>query len=357
MLRLDDREWNVFTVEDIFDIYPGKRLEKRNMIVGDRPFIGASDSNNGLTAYCGNVNESLDKNVLGINYNGSVCEAFYHAYECLFSDDVKRFHLKHHDDNKLVLLFMGVAIRQQKVKYQYAYKFNEQRMRRQVIMLPITDAGEPDYQFMEDYVRELMASKRKQYRSYVEKRLKSIELDIANEGGCSEALKSRRWLSFTIKDIADVYSGRDIYAQERIDGNTPLVTAVGINNGIGYFVGNENDSRAEESISVVRNGASVGKAFYHRYSALYGNDCRRIKLKNTNSEYVNLFITQVIRMQNKAFSYSRKLGTGRLENLKIMLPVTDAGLPDYDFMEEFGRKMMSNKYNQYLEYMVNKKTC
>ena len=130
------------------------------------------------------------------------------------------------------------------------------------------------------------------------------------------------------------------------------MTAVGINNGIGYFVGNENDSRAEGSISVVRNGASVGKAFYHRYSALYGNDCRRMKLKHTNSEYVSLFITQVIGMQNKAFSYSRKLGTGRLENLKIMLPVTDTGQPDYDFMEEFGRKMMSNKYNQYLAYIA-----
>ncbi len=50
------------------------------------------------------------------------------------------------------------------------------------------------------------------------------------------------------------------------------MTAVGVNNGIGYFVGNDNDSRAEGSISVVRNGASVGKAFYHRYSALYGNN-------------------------------------------------------------------------------------
>ncbi len=159
------------------------------------------------------------------------------------------------------------------------------------------------------------------------------------------------WQSFIIKDIADVYSGHDIYAQERIEGNTPLVTAVGVNNGIGYFVGNDNDSRAEGSISVVRNGASVGKAFYHRYSALYGNDCRRLKLKDTDSEFASLFITQVIRMQNKAFSYSRKLGTGRLENLKIVLPVTDSGQPDYDFMESFGRKLMASKYHQYLRFL------
>ena len=52
-----------------------------------------------------------------------------------------------------------------------------------------------------------------------------------------------------------------------------------------------------------------------------------------------------------AFSYSRKLGTGRLENLKIVLPVTDSGQPDYDFMESFGRKLMANKYHQYLRFL------
>ena len=47
-MKLDDREWKAFKIEDIFIISPGKRLEKRNMIDGNRPFIGASDSNNGV---------------------------------------------------------------------------------------------------------------------------------------------------------------------------------------------------------------------------------------------------------------------------------------------------------------------
>ena len=167
-------------------------------------------------------------------------------------------------------------------------------------------------------------------------------------------LGEKEWKAFVIKDIADVYSGHDIYAQERISGRTPLVTAVGINNGVGYFVSNENNSRAEESISVVRNGASVGKAFYHKYSALYGNDCRRMKLKHSHSEFVNHFITQVIGMQNKAFSYSRKLGTERLLNLRIMLPVTDDGAPDYEYMEQYTKNLMLRKYKQYLEYLDSK---
>ena len=138
------------------------------------------------------------------------------------------------------------------------------------------------------------------------------------------------------------------------DGATPLITAVGTNNGIGYFVGNENDSRAERSISVVRNGASVAKAFYHKYSALYGNDCRRMQLKYSESEFVNLFITQVIGMQNKAFSYSRKLGTERLLNLRIMLPITDDGAPDYKYMEQYTKNLMLRKYKQYLAYLDSK---
>ena len=164
---VDEVEWNEFTIEDLFTILPGKRLEKRNMNTGDRPFIGASDSNNGVTAFMSNTNESLDRNVLGINYNGSVCEAFYHPYECVFSDDVKRLHLKDIDDNEFVLLFMGMAIRQQKNKYEYAYKFNEQRMRRQKIMLPSAVDGKPDYAYMEQYSRNMMLRKYQQYLRYV----------------------------------------------------------------------------------------------------------------------------------------------------------------------------------------------
>ena len=145
---------------------PGKRLEKRNMLDGDRPFIGASDSNNGVTGFVDNKNTSLDRCVLGVNYNGSVCEAFYHDYECIFSDDVKRLHLKNHDDNRFIMLFMGVAIRQQKTKYQYAYKFNEQRMNRQSILLPVTEDGEPDYDFMELFGKSLMRAKYEQYLAY-----------------------------------------------------------------------------------------------------------------------------------------------------------------------------------------------
>lgn len=102
------------------------------MIGGTTPFIGASESNNGLTAFTSIINKSLDKNVLGVNYNGSVGFAFYHPYKALFSDDVKRVRWKaNKHNNRHTLLFLSTAIACQRRKFAYGYKFNTQRMREQ----------------------------------------------------------------------------------------------------------------------------------------------------------------------------------------------------------------------------------
>ena len=164
---LDAKPWKEFFIRDIFDISSGKRLTKAEMIAGNTPFIGASDSNNGVTAFVGNKNSSADENILGVNYNGSVVENFYHPYRCVFSDDVKRFRLKNFVGDELEYLFLKTIILQQKSKYTYGYKFNETRMRRQKIMLPVTDDGTPDYDYMEAYAKNLVASKYRRYLKYL----------------------------------------------------------------------------------------------------------------------------------------------------------------------------------------------
>ena len=153
--------------DEIFSISAGKRLTKADMDSGQIPFIGATDSNNGITNWIATPNSSFDKNVLGVNYNGSVVENFYHPYCCVFSDDVKRLHLKKYTDNKYILLFFKTVILQQKVKYTYGYKFNGQRMERQKILLPINERGDPDYEFMRQYGEQIMLKKYQQYLNYI----------------------------------------------------------------------------------------------------------------------------------------------------------------------------------------------
>ena len=151
---LIDQQWKEFFLEDIVIINSGKRLTKADMQLGDIPFIGASEANNGITMFTSSSNESLDSNVLGVNYNGSVGFSFYHPYKALFSDDVKRVKwIDETHNNRYTLLFLSTAIRQQKDKYAYGYKFNAQRMKRQKVLLPVTKEGLLDWKFMEDYMK------------------------------------------------------------------------------------------------------------------------------------------------------------------------------------------------------------
>ncbi|GEA97437.1 hypothetical protein LBR02_00020 [Levilactobacillus brevis] len=131
-------------------------MTKKDIKNGKTPFIGATDSNNGITAFSSKTNESLDQNTLGVNYNGSVVDNFYHPYKAIFSDDVKRIHIKNVDfPSAEMYFFLKTVILKQKNKYQYGYKFNSKRMNQQKIMLPIDSNNQPDWQFMEDYIKSL----------------------------------------------------------------------------------------------------------------------------------------------------------------------------------------------------------
>ena len=149
-------KWKEFFLEDVAIIKNGVRLTKADMNIGDIPFIGASESNNGVTAFTSTINNSYDRNVLGVNYNGSVGFSFYHPYDAIFSDDVKRVIWKDQKrNNKYTLLFLSTIIGQQKDKYAYGYKFNGQRMKRQKVLLPVNAENEINWSYMEDYMRGL----------------------------------------------------------------------------------------------------------------------------------------------------------------------------------------------------------
>ncbi len=157
-------------MEDVVQIINGVRLTKADMTVGNRPFVGASEANNGLTEFVGNTNSSLDQGVLGVNYNGSVGFSFYHPYEALFSDDVKRVRWKDETaNNKYTLLYLSTAIAQQRGKYAYGYKFNAQRMKRQIIMLPSQADGTPDFAYMEQTMRVMEYDVLKTYLNRINK--------------------------------------------------------------------------------------------------------------------------------------------------------------------------------------------
>lgn len=155
-LSLSDREWEWFEIGDrrLFRIEKGKRLTKADMIDGDIPYIGAIDSNNGVSAYISNDRYLHDANTITVSYNGSIAEAYYQGQPYWATDDVNvlypMFQL-----NRYSALFLTTILHNEKYRFNYGRKWKKELMERSKIKLPVNADGNPDWQFMEDYIKSL----------------------------------------------------------------------------------------------------------------------------------------------------------------------------------------------------------
>ena len=146
-------EWKEFILSDLFNIQKGKRLTKANMIRGTTPFVGSTDSKNGVTAFVGQA-AIHDENTISLSYNGSVAEAFYQPVPFWATDDVNVLYPKFNMTPEIAL-FICTIIRQEKYRFNYGRKWHLERMRESVIKLPTKKAGTPDYEYMERYIQSL----------------------------------------------------------------------------------------------------------------------------------------------------------------------------------------------------------
>ena len=153
---LNVADWLPFRYGDLFDIRKGKRLTKEDMVEGVYPFIGATDANNGITAYVANDEFLHEGNKITVSYNGSIAEAFYQPVPFVASDDVNvlypQFSL-----NKYIAIFLCTLIRREKYRFNYGRKWHAEKMRESVIRLPARN-GTPDWDYMERFIKGLSYS-------------------------------------------------------------------------------------------------------------------------------------------------------------------------------------------------------
>ena len=309
------------------------------------PFIGATESNNGITNWTSTVNASLDRNVLGVNYNGSVVENFYHGYTCVFSDDVKRLHLKTAVDNKYILLFFKTIILQQKQKYTYGYKFNENRMSRQKLLIPIDKDNSPDYAFMEAYMKEREEYLIKKYDHFISERDKTIG------GGVKSPIL---WKSFLLTEIfPKIKRGKRLKRADHIPGTMPYVSSSSVINGIDAFISNNNGVRIYVNCLTIANSGSVGSCHYHPYRFVASDHVTSLHNPHLNL-YHYIFLAAILSRLSEKYNFNREINDSRISREKVLLPSTNTGLPDYAYMEEYGIQVMMEKYRQYFNYLKSK---
>ena len=322
-----DVKWKEFFFTDIFkEIKRGKRLTKSNQIDGNIPYVSSTGINNGVDNFiCNDEKVRKYANNLSLANSGSVGSCFYHNYEYIASDHITALTSEHADE--YIYKFMSTIISRLEEKYSFNREINDKRISREKLFLPIDKNGEPHWEYMSNFVKKLE-------KENIEKTLNHIYIYImAKKLENKYLLKNTLWKEFFIEDICEIKSGKDIYERDRIEGQTPYVTATANNNGIGYFISNTNATLQEKCISVNRNG-SVGYSFYHSYPALFGNDTRKLIPKYEDA-HVAKFISFMISSQKEKYGYGYKMGTARLKRQKILLPINEDESINYEFMKKY----------------------
>lgn len=322
---LKDVEWGEFFVSDIFNIVQrGKRLTKANQIDGETPYISSTSLNNGVDNFIGN-SEGIRKssNDLTLANSGSVGACFYQNYEYIASDHVTSLTLA--NGSAMIYKFLSIVLSRLEEKYSFNREINDTRIKREKLILPIDKNGNPNWTYMENFIKNIEQKKIKEILKYLDQ---YIYIYIMYNH-----FAEAEWREFFVEDVTEILSGRDIYERERVEGKIPYITATANNNGIGYFVSNTNSTKEARCISVNRNG-SVGYSFYHPYEALYGNDTRKLR-PIIDNKYISMFISSAITRQKDKYGYGYKMGTGRLKRQKIVLPVDKKDTINYMVIENY----------------------
>ncbi|WP_342266456.1 restriction endonuclease subunit S [Spiroplasma endosymbiont of Villa modesta] len=142
--------WKEFKIKEIFFVKRGKRLKSENRKNGNINYYSTSNFNNGLT----------DKisNPLFIEKKSIIFTTFGYCYyiEDIFtaSDEVNILKLKSGNLNKWIGLFLVTIINQLKHKFSFGRKAFMNRILNEVISLPIDNENNPNWEFMEKYIKE-----------------------------------------------------------------------------------------------------------------------------------------------------------------------------------------------------------
>lgn len=149
------REFSLGGDNGLFRIVKGTRLTKANMKDGNINFIGSSSVNNGITNHISNLEHIHPANLITVSYNGSIGEAFYQEKPFWASDDVNVFYPNFKQSFEIAM-FLIPLIRKIGQKYKFVDKWKLEDMCNDKITLPINGNGEPDWEYMENYMKNIM---------------------------------------------------------------------------------------------------------------------------------------------------------------------------------------------------------
>lgn len=163
------------------------------------------------------------------------------------------------------------------------------------------------------------------------------------------------WKAFDIQEVfPEIKRGRRLKTEDHIPGSMPYVSSSAIDNGVDDFVSNKEGVRIFEDCISLANSGSVGASFYHPYQFVASDHVTKLKNPECN-KYIYLFLSTITSRLSEKYSFNREINEGRLNREKILVPVSESGQPDYDFMEQYMKAIEKKLLKRYQQYLVETK--
>lgn len=328
MLKLEDREWEVFNYEVVFPfISRGKRLKKDDHVSGRKPYVSSTANNNGVDAFIGNdVGVRQYEDCLTVANSGSVGTAFFHPYEFVASDHVTS--LKNPNFNEYVYKFLIPIVQRLQEKYSFNREINDRRIRRESILLPVDHKGDPDWEFMAAYMRE-------QEKLMLEKVLPYFKERLLNNLLALGALPDSLWGGAKLSDLFTITIGKNLDGNkiDRDSGCTPYVTRKETSNGLDGFTGGHDEKYLWSQVPAITIGNETAKPFVQTHEFYTGTKVNILTPKKPMSVGVLQFIARCIEANKDRYSYSYTANSTRLGEQRLMLPITVSGELNTAYME------------------------
>ena len=339
---IDTSSWKEFRVGDLFDIHPTKAYKLTNAQLlddGDYPVIANSAYNNGIGGYStkeptekGNMvtfSDTVDANTIFYQPNDFV--GYPHVqglYPLIYEDKWNEYTYSF-----FVSVFKGSAISK---GFDYGNKFRRDIAVDLIIKLPATSDGQPDWDYMESYMKAVM-----------EESEKSLE-NLRKADDTKHLIDVSRWKRFHLYDDCmfgiDMGTKMDKAKMKELHPSVNFVGRANANNGITTCVDKIDDIEPYPSsyMTLSLGGEYLGSCFIQPKS-FYTSQNVIVLIPNDNmTDNVKRFIATMIfkesRSKYKAFvdELNRHIKT----DFSILLPITSTGEPDWQYMEDYMKVVM-----------------
>jgi len=148
---LGDVKWRWFSlVDDLFNYSKGKRLTKADSIEGGTPLVTAGEYNQGVSR-CVDNDMEIFSDCITIDMFGY---GVFRDYEFCCDDNILVL-IPKNEMSKYVMIFIVTIINQDRYKFAYGRQYRKKTLMKHKIKLPADSFGNPNWTFMESYIKSM----------------------------------------------------------------------------------------------------------------------------------------------------------------------------------------------------------